>query len=66
MNFAEDIKKFLKDNPNFNRHRLARAAGIDPVILTRLLNGQQKGVHLNTYLKLAPIIYNKQQAPGKE
>lgn len=67
MNIEKDINDFLAAS-GWSVSRLAKTAGIATPIVSRLKNGRRKGLTLDTFLKLRPIIYGdnpNQQAQGE-
>lgn len=67
INIEKDINDFLAAS-GWSVSRLAKAAGIAIPIVSRLKNGRRKGLTLDTFLKLHPILYGDnphQQASGE-
>ena len=53
MSISEQIHAAAKAH-NLSVHRLAKEAGIPPVVLHRLANGTRTGMHIATWQKLEP------------
>ncbi len=67
MNIKNEIQSFL-DRSGWKASQLARAAGIRPQMVTRILNGERHGMTLRTYEKLRPFLhgdYSIQKASGE-
>lgn len=54
-NLKEDIENYLERTKS-KRIALAREAGVNPSIITRILRGTQKDVTANNYLKIKGIV----------
>ena len=56
MNIKSDIKKVLAES-GMSVTELARLSDVNQSILSRFVNGKQKGLHSDTLEKLWPFIY---------
>lgn len=62
MNLQQEIKAWLKENPDKRPAHLARMANVPNSTISRLLNGKRKGVNYETADRLRRVMHDGGQA----
>lgn len=61
MNIQTDIINFLESS-GWSQAKLAKKADIHPIIISRIVRGERKGLHSSTLEKLWPFLYANEVA----
>jgi transcriptional regulator with XRE-family HTH domain len=63
MNIQKDLKSCM-DRNGWTQEKAAEATGVPQPVISRILQGKQRGVHSLTLLKLWPHLYPGAAMPG--